>query len=98
MLRRHRPPVGVAHVLDDVLHHLAALLVGDQGLVGHLLGPDVTNAEIQHVPAQLNLRALHPPFLGDRGLGRIDVTEYGRAGRGDIVVARIEPGGRRQLR
>ena len=45
-------PVGVAHVLQHVLHDLAPAFLGHQDLVALLLRAVVRNAEVEHVPRQ----------------------------------------------
>jgi hypothetical protein len=51
-LRAERAPVGVAHVLQHVLHDLAPALLGHQVLVGLLLRAVIRDAEVQQVPRQ----------------------------------------------
>ena len=53
-LRAQGTPVRGAHVLQQVLHHLAAALFGDQKLVTLLAGTVVGDTKIQHVPRELN--------------------------------------------
>ena len=55
-LRTERAPVGRAHVLHHVLHHLAAALFGDQELVGLLVRAVVRNTEVEQVPRKLRAR------------------------------------------
>ena len=48
-LRAGGAPERAAHVLEQPLHHVAALFLGDQHLVGLLLGIEIADPEIENV-------------------------------------------------
>jgi hypothetical protein len=94
----NEPPVGVAHVLDDVLHDLALALDGDQHLVAGLPGRQVVDAEVEHVPARLEVRVGQALVLRRRRLEALAAgADRFAAGRVDVAAVAVA-GLRREAR
>jgi len=91
-LRAERAPVGVAHVLHDVLQHLAATLVGHVHVVGLLLRAVVAQAEVQHVPRQRGVREEVHALFRRGGAKADDAVLDADAGAARIVVAVVVAG------
>ncbi|MNE34887.1 hypothetical protein D3C80_1286250 [compost metagenome] len=80
-------PVGVAHVLQDVLRHLAPTLLGHLDLVGALLVAIVGHAEVQQAPAQAEAVELAVALLGGgRPQGFLAVLDADRGAAGVVVA------------
>ncbi|MNZ99380.1 hypothetical protein D3C78_1187010 [compost metagenome] len=65
-LRAEGAPVGVAHVLQDVLRDFAPTFLGHEDLIGLLLGAVIGHAEIQQAPAQAQAIEFAIALLGGR--------------------------------
>ena len=86
-LRAQGTPVAVAHILQYVLRHFAAALLGHQELVGLLLGAVIGHPEIQRVPRKGQIgqgavtllrggwaQRFHPVFDADGAASRVVVA------------------------
>ncbi|MNP07902.1 hypothetical protein D3C76_999500 [compost metagenome] len=86
----HRPPIRRTHVLDDGVDHLAPAFLNDQALVALLLGADVTDTKIEHVPDHGQVRYITIAVLGGRRLQGLCAGAHTLAAGGvDVVAAHV---------
>ncbi|MNQ81934.1 hypothetical protein D3C85_969720 [compost metagenome] len=82
----HRPPVGRTHVLDDGVDHLAAALLHNQALITLLLGADVADAKVQHVPHHGQVGHIAVTVLRGRRFQRLGPGAHALAAGGVGVI------------
>ncbi|MNZ93127.1 hypothetical protein D3C78_1121830 [compost metagenome] len=97
-LGAERAPIGIAHILQNVLRHFASTFLGHEDLVGFLLGAEVGHTKIQQAPAQTQPIELAIALFGSGGTQAFLAVLNTDGGTAGVVVAPGITGRRDQTR